>query len=161
MALAKMHALAKMLVEKNLFLREQLDFYMENGSLDYAQKNQGPTILFGRFQYDAIFSIERYSQSADVILALVGCWLIAFDSDREAHDLPPPTFDITPLDVYTVDLEIKIPFLEDIVGAPDAGGLIELGGVSYSIQDKNIAIADSVGVGDSPQRATDLVYKRP
>lgn len=160
MALAKMQALATFLINQNLFAAEQFDYWMENGSNEYSGKKVGNGFLISRFRYDAVFNIERYSQSADLFLVLLSVWLMENDCDRSALGLPMPDVDVTPLDDTTVDLEIKVTFDEGITIVPDHEGLIMYRGSRYSVAPAVISDANKVGVGDSQERPTDKPYER-
>ncbi len=161
MLLYKMSDLAAYLHSKNVFSAEQLDYWMENGQVSYAAKRVGKGLLLCRFQYDAVISIERFSKDAALFLAFVCCWLQDFDADREDDDLPMPSIDVTPLDDSTADIEVKITFIEEITALQDQDGPLVLNGVNYKLDDAQINVADSVGVGDNENLATDLVYVRP
>lgn len=160
MALAKMQALASFLLQQNLFGAEQLDYWMENGTSEPASKRIGNGLLLCRFKYDAVFSVERYSQDADLFLALLCVWLMENDCNRDDLDLPPPEVDVTPLDDFTVDLEIKITFDEGITVVPDDNGPILFNGNRYSVAPAVISDANKVGVGDTQERPTDKPYER-
>lgn len=160
MALAKMQALATFLLEQNLFAAEQFDYWMENGSNEYTGKKVGNGFLISRFRYDAVFSVERYSQSADLFLVLLSVWLMENDTGRGELDLPMPEVDVTPLDDTTVDVEVKVTFDEGISIVPDDNGLILYRGNRYSVAPAVITDASKVGVGDTQERPTDKPYER-
>lgn len=161
MALAKMQALATYLLSQNLFAAEQFDYYMENGTNEFASKRVGANgLLLCRFTYDAVFSVERYAQSADVFLVLLSVWLLENDCSRTADDLPMPEVDVTPLDDNTVDVDVKITFSEDITVLPDDEGPIVYKGTRYSVAPALITDANSVGVGDNKDLPTDKPYTR-
>jgi hypothetical protein len=160
MALAKMQALAGYLLNQNLFGAEQFDWWMENGTCDFASKKVGAGLEMCRFRYDAVFNVERYSQSADLFLVLLSVWLLENDCGRHALELPMPDVDVTPLDDSTVDLEVKVTFDEIITVVPDDTGLILYKGNRYSVAPSPITDADKVGVGDNPSRPTDKTYER-
>lgn len=161
MALEKMQALASHLLSQNLFAAEQFDYWMENGSNEYSSKKIGNGFLICRFRYDAVFSVERYNQSADLFLVLLSVWLMDNDCMRNDLDLPMPTVDVTPLDDTNVDLEVKVTFEENITILPDDEGPVLWGGARYSVAPAAIADANRIAVGDSPERDTDKPYERP
>lgn len=160
MALEKMQALATFLIDQNLFAAEQFDYWMENGANDYVSKKIGDGFLICRFRYDAVFSIERYSDSADLFLVLLSVWLMDNDASRNDPELPMPEVDVTPLDDHTVDLEVKVAFEENITIKPDDEGKVVWGGKRYSVAPAVITDADKVGVGDTQERPTDKPYER-
>lgn len=160
MALQKLANLAAYIKGKNLVAEEQIDFWMETAKLSPASKRLGNGLLVCRFQYDGILVVERYTGNADLFLALICCWLQDHDEDRDQDELPEPDADVTTLDDLTVDVAVKITFTEDITVIEDVNGLIDFGDKKYSLADVEISVADSVGVGDSQERATDLVYVR-
>lgn len=160
MALAKMQALAQYLLAQKLFGSEQFDYWMENGTSEPAAKKEGNGLLLCRFRYDAVFSIERYSQDADLFLVLLNVWLMENDCKRDDLELPAPSVEVNPLDDFTVDLEIKITFDEGITVLPDDNGLITYKGNRYSVAPAVITDASKVGVGDTQMRPTDKPYDR-
>lgn len=161
MLLHKMSDLAAHLRSKNLFAAEQLDYWMENGVANYAAKRVSRGLLLCRFEYEAVISVERFSKGADLFLAHICCWLMEFDSGRDKDDLPMPQIDVTPLDDLTVDIEVKIKFIEDITVLPHEQGEISLDGEKYRLDNVENNVANSVGVGDNTELPTDLVYTRP
>ena len=160
MALGKMQALATFLLQQNLFAAEQFDYWMEIGTSDYTGKKVGNGYLICRFRYEATFSVERYSQSADLFLVLLNVWLMENDCSRNELELPMPEVDVTPLDDTTVDLEVKVTFDEGITIVPDDNGLILYRGNRYSVAPAVITDASKVGVGDTQERPTDKPYER-
>ncbi len=159
MALAKMQALANFLRDQNLFAAEQFDYWMENGENNYTSKRQGNGLLICRFRYDAVFSIERYSDDADLFLVLLSIWLIENDDNRDDLELDSPKVDVTVLDDTCVDLEITVTFDEPIEIVPDDEGPILFRGKRYSVAPALITDANKVGVGDSQARQTDKPYE--
>lgn len=160
MALEKMQAFATHLLSKGLFAAEQFDYWMQNGTNEYASKKHGNGFVISRFRYEAVFSVERYSQSADLFLVLLSVWLMDNDCERNNLELPMPEVDVTPLDDHTVDVEVKITFEENITIVPDDEGVVMWGGKRYSVVQAVITPADKVGVGDTQERPTDLPYER-
>ena len=159
MALVKMQAIAQHLLSHGLFSAEQFDWWMENGTSEYASKKVGKGLVIGRFSYDAVLSVERYAGNADVFLALVSVWLMEHDDNREALNLEMPRVDVTPLDDSTTDVELTIRFSEDITLQPTDDGKILFNGVRYGVSPLVLANATSVGVGDNQQRPTDAPYE--
>lgn len=160
MALEKMKALATFLIDQNLFAPEQFDYWMQNGTNEYSSKKIGNGFVISRFRYDAVFNVERYSESADLFLVLLSAWLMDNDESREELDLPMPAVDVTPLDDSTVDVEVKVTFDEAITILPDDEGLVLWGGKRYSVAQAIITDVSKVGVGDTQERPTDLPYER-
>lgn len=158
MALNKMQSLAAFFLSKNLFAAEQFDYWMENGTAEYAAKRVGQGVVLCRFRYDAVLSVERYSQSADLFLALLSAWLLDNDADREGDDLPMPDVDVTPLNDRMADIEITVNFIEDITLVPDPEGAIAFSGEQWRLSDVSLNTADQVGVGDDDEEPTDLPY---
>lgn len=160
MALEKMMALADFLRGQGLFAAEQLDYWMENGTAEYAGKRQGDGLVLCRFRYDAVLSVERYGQSADLFLALLSIWLMEHDCEREHDELPMPSIDVTPLNDHLADIEVTVNFIEDITLVPDATGAIAFNGQQWRVQGIEINTADQVGIGDDKAAPTDLPYSR-
>lgn len=160
MALAKMQAIAEHLLSKNLFAAEQFDWWMQNGTSEYASKKVGKGLVIGRFSYDAVLSVERFAGDAAVFLALINVWLMEHDDNREALNLEMPGVDVTPLDDSTADVEVIIRFSEDITLLPQDNGAIVFNGIRYGVAPLVIDEANRVGVGDNQERPTDLPYER-
>jgi len=161
MALAKMTALAQHLIAQNIFAVENFDYWMENGSSEYANKKVAKGVVIGRFQYEAVFSVERFSNDADIFLALINVWLIDNDSNRDDLNLDMPSVDVTPLDDHTTDVEVKIIFSEDITLQLDDNGPVLYSGQRWGIAPLVISDVNKIGVGDTPERPTDSPYERP
>lgn len=160
MALEKMQQLASFLRERNLFAAEQFDYWMENGTAEYAAKNLGPGVVVCRFRYDAVLSVERYSNDADLFLALLCTWLMDNDCARDHDDLPMPDIDVTTLDDHCVDIEVRVPFIEDITLVRDDDGNVPFSGERWRLDGVTVTDADAVGVGDDDQQPTDKPYVR-
>lgn len=160
MLLQKMTALAQHLIAQNLFAVENFDYWMENGVSEYCCNKQGKGFVVGRFAYDAVLSVERFSSDASLFLALINIWINENDTGREQDNLELPQVDVTPLDDSTADVEVRIRFLQDISIMPSDQGAIVMNGVRYGIAQLQNADANKVGVGDTQERPTDLPYER-
>jgi hypothetical protein len=160
MALEKMQALANYLRSRNIFAAEQLDYWMENGTANFSAKKVGQGILLCRFQYDAVFSVERYSNNPDLFLAIFCCWLQDHDGSRSDDDLAMPSIDVTPMNDSTTDIEVKLQFIEEITAVEDANGELEFNGKRWQLQSVAINDADTVGVGNTQTLPTDKNYHR-
>lgn len=158
MALSKMKTLADFLRSRNLFAPEQFDYWMENGTAEYATKRHGQGIVLCRFRYDAVLSVERYARSADLLLVLLSAWLLDNDGEREQDELPMPSIDVTPLDDVAADVEISVTFIEELTLVEDPEGNVPFNGKVWMLQDLVNNVADSVGVGNDDQEPTDLPY---
>lgn len=160
MVLEKMTALAQHLISKNIFSVESFDYWMENGLNEYCCNKQGKGFVVGRFTYDAVLNVERFSQDASLFLALINIWINENDSEREKDNLELPRVDVTPLDDDTVDVEVTIRFLQDITIMPQDSGPIVMNGQHYGVASLINSDANKVGVGDTQERPTDKPYER-
>lgn len=160
MLLQKMTALAQHLIQQNLFAAENFDYWMENGKSEYCCNKQGKGFVVGRFAYDAVLNVERFASDASLFLALINIWINENDSSREHDNLELPEVDVTPLDDKTVDVEVRIRFIQDITIMPSDQGSIVMNGTRYGIAELENADAKKVGVGDTQERPTDLPYER-
>lgn len=155
MALAKMQALATHLLEQKLFSAEQFDYWMENGTAEYAAKRVGQGVLLCRFRYDAVFSIERYTRSAALFLAILSAWLLDKDEDREQDELPMPSVDVTPLNDRMADIEVTVAMSEDITLVPDEEGPVVFSGQRWTVKAVELNTATQAGVGNDADQPTD------
>lgn len=130
--------------------KDKFDAYMSNGQLIPMFKDMGSdTIVIGRFQYSAIFSIEdmpTHLVDPYVVMARVMAWTTDHDRERERHQLKPPSVDI---DAYNngqmADLEITMDFVESITAkrAPDgAAGDVSFAGKEWVIQPYVVYLAE-------------------
>lgn len=160
MALEKMTALAEFLKSKNIFAPENFDYWMENGRVDYSGAKNGKGITVCYFEYDAVFSVERYAGSADLFLVLIATWLMQNDDNREKLELESPTVDVSQLDDNSVDVEVTCRFSEPITLMPDDNGEIDFNSKRWSIAPLTFFDASKVGVGDDQARPVDQPYER-
>ena len=114
MALVKLQALHAHIEQANLMASEQLESWMEDGTLVPAHQNRGAGLLICKFKYDAIFSLEHYSAAPELLMALVCAWLIEQDAERDDQKLAPPDIDVDVVDEKRANVEIKVTFQEDI-----------------------------------------------
>lgn len=159
MALSKLKALHKWLGDSGLFDIEQLDSWMEDGKLIPRSKNLGADqIQVCQLQYDAIFSIEGFTQKPESLFVLICLWLSEHDSSRDDDKLPAPDIDIDVLDEEQADVEIKVVFKEDIQLIKTAGGAFGYKGSGWDIAPAQVYEADQVAVGDNKEEPTDKPY---
>ena len=159
MAIAKLQALHAFLETQNLFTPEKFESWMEDGDITPRNKNLGADqLLVSSFQYNAIFTVEEFNSSPDLLIALVCAWLIDNDQDRDTDKLPSPSIDIDMLDANLADVEIKIVFKENIELIADDEGAIALNGRNWSVAPLVVYTVDTVGVGDDQAEPTDKPY---
>ncbi|WP_299594330.1 phage tail protein [uncultured Microbulbifer sp.] len=160
MALEKLRAITAHLLAANLVSSEQLDSWMESGELETASKNLGNGVRICRLRYDAVISIERFAQPAELLFALVTAWVQDNDPERFTLGLPEPDIEIDVINKRMADVEIKIPFSENVDLVPDANGAITYLGQQWSVAVVGADEADQVAVGDDETAPTDKPYVR-
>ncbi|WP_299580913.1 phage tail protein [uncultured Microbulbifer sp.] len=160
MALHKLRTITRFLLNANLVSSEQLDSWMEDGKLETTSKNLGNGICICRLRYDAVISIERFSQPAELLFALVTAWVQDQDAERNNQNLPDPEIDIDVINDRKADVEIRIAFYEDINLVPDDNGVIPYNGSQWSIAAVPVDEPNQVGVGDNQSQPTDAPYVR-
>ncbi len=133
----KMVALAKYLESKNIFKPHRFDYFLGDATLYPASKRLGnDQHVVTRVQYPAVFYIENFKYSADLIPVLVTTWLADHDCERVRLNLPMPTFtpeQLAECDSKLVNIEFEVEFQEDIIIVPDPQGLIDYLGNTYSV----------------------------
>lgn len=154
----KLKAITQYLLDKGVSSSEQFDSVIENARLDLSSVNQGNGMVIGYFIYDATIFIERFSNEPALLFAHVSSWLQTNDDNRESLELEDPTIDIDNPTTKTADVEINIPFSEEISLIQDDNGDIDFNGTTWSIAPVPVDIANEVGVGDSTERDTDATY---
>lgn len=130
----KLAAITAFLVQQNLVAAEQIDSWVENPRIVPAAEVRGEAIVLYRQTYEAVISIERYphkTHPAELLFALVACWLMDNDAEREQIATPQTEVDI--LDASTADIEITLEFEEDITAVEDPAGPILFNGKKYRL----------------------------
>jgi len=159
MALEKLRAITAHLLAANLVSAEQLDSWMESGELETASKNLGNGgIRICRLKYDAVIYIERYTKAPELLMVLVSTWVMDHDPERYSLELGEPKMDIDVINERMADVEIKIPFYENVDLVVDGNGPVSFNGQQWQIASTEIDAADQVAVGDDQQQPTDAPY---
>ncbi|MCX4187173.1 phage tail protein [Methylophaga sp. OBS4] len=141
----KLAALRAFLVELDLVAVENIDSWAENIRFEGVCKDLGNGMVLFRQQYDAVISIERFPHTRHPVELLFGqlcAWLIDNDAEREDQGVDQPTVDADILDNHTADLDITIPFIEDVEVVPDENGLISINGQKYMLANVEIDYAE-------------------
>lgn len=143
--MVKLQQLRTFLVELNLVAAENIDSWAENIRFHGVCKYLGNGMVLFRQEYDAVISIERFPHHrhpAELLFGQVIAWLIENDSEREDQGADQPTVDADILDNNTADLDITVPFVEDIEAVPDENGAIVINGESYRLANVEIDYAE-------------------
>ncbi len=130
----KLAAITAFLVQQNLVAAEQIDSWVENVELFPAGDERGNGVLMFRQEYTIGIEIERYpykTHPAELLFALLSCWLM--DNDSERDEIAVPKVDVEVLDDSIADLEITIEFTEDITAVEDPAGPILFNGKQYRL----------------------------
>ncbi|WP_020411000.1 phage tail protein [Hahella ganghwensis] len=160
MALAKLQQLTAHLLDRNLVAVEQLDSWMENGTLELADKSLGQGVRICRLKYDAVLTLERYPGDPQTLFAHLVIWLSDHDPDRDREGLAPPDVEVDVNDQDTADIEIRVSFYENIDLVKDDTGDIAFNGESWRLARVPIFEPRAVGVGDDQTQPTDAPYVR-
>ncbi|WLQ14405.1 phage tail protein [Hahella aquimaris] len=160
MALAKLRELTCFLLAQDLAPAEQWDSWMENGTLEAADKRLGAGVRVCRLKYDAVLVVERYSGPPQLLIAHVVTWLMDHDPERDRDGLGHPDIDVDVNGDDTADIEIRIGFYENLDLVADAAGAIQFGGARWRVESVPVYEPDAVGVGDDQAQPTDAPYVR-
>ncbi len=157
----KLQALTAFFLNTGLMPSNTLDAYMEGGQLHPACKNIGNGILISRFEYTAIFSFEDCTVAPEILFSLLSAWLLEFDEERFHRNMETPSVVVDNVAGSKADVEFKIEFFEEIELVSDAQGIVPFMGETYTVQTVVNNVAESVAVGDSQERETDLEVVAP
>ncbi len=158
MATKKLEALTTFLLSKNMVSANQFDSWMQDGELQKSVKNLGDGLKIFRLNYNAFFSIEEYTGSADTLCVHVVTWLVDNDPCRDDDQLPDPSIDIDVNENGSVDVEIAINFIEDVEIVEDPEGDVAFRGRTWSLQAVEVSVVDEIAVGDNTELPTDLKH---
>lgn len=101
-------------------------------------QSQQEQLELGRWVYDCVIHLERYSGSGTLLVAAVIAWLRTHDDERHQQNLPDPEISINVNDLNTADVEISVTFEEVLTVIEDAAGSIELYGKKWSLTEPQI-----------------------
>lgn len=151
--MVKLGQLRAFLVGLNLVAAENIDSWAENIQFRGVFKDLGNGMVLFRQEYDAVISIERFPHERHPVEMLFGqvcAWLIDSDPEREDQGAGQPTVDADILGNGMADLDITIPFVEDVEAVPDENGPIIINGQKYALVNVTIDYAETgeVTTGD-------------
>ena len=147
----KLGQLHTFMANLNLVALENIDSWAENIRLEAVCKDQGTGLLLFRQEYDAVISIERFPHTrhpVEFLFAQVITWLMENDSEREDQHLGQPSVESDILDANLADLDITIPFAEDVQAIPDENGPIVINGQKYRLANYEIDYAETGDLGE-------------
>lgn len=121
--------------------RENFTAYADSGDLTPHMRDLGHGIEVGRFKYEAVVQIDRYSGDGFHLLAIATAWLQNHDPERESQDLADPQLNINLNMDGTADVEFGVEFSEAIELMPDEKGPIEYDGRNWRIAPVEIDVA--------------------
>ncbi len=132
------------LLEASGASQEQLKSFANQGSLILTSKDLGNYMELGKFKYNAIFTIEQFYGDVDLLLAQIIAGLVRLNPDRQDQVLSDPEISITPFENGSSTIEISIPFEEPLIIIPDADGPISWRGQKWTMDEKDISIAEKL-----------------
>lgn len=137
MATQKLQAITQFLQSRDYIKANKLNSWSEDPKVLSATKNNGNSLTISRHEYTAVISIEHYSGSAEQLMADISTWLLDNDKERWNNDLDDPTIEIdqpTGSIQSRVDVELFIPFLEEVNIVPDPNGDISFRGDTWRLE---------------------------
>lgn len=135
----KLQSLTQSLIGQKLFNPEQMDSWAEEGELIPARKDTDNGMMIGRWRYQGVISIERYSKDAGQLMAAVLAWLTT-DDDRDG--LSNPTLDPEPADDGTFYVDVTVQLQETIHLVPDENGPYFIDGQHWGLGDFDLWVAE-------------------
>lgn len=152
MAIAKLKALHAHLVAQNFVDENLVQSWAEDATATPRAREKGNGLHVCRFQYTGVVTLDAFSGSEDLLLAVLTTWVMDNDTNRDRDDLEPPQIDLTIRDDSTADVDISLVFIEDITIVPDAAGPITYRGQQWALGKPDIFTAESGAVNDMPSR---------
>lgn len=144
--MVKLGQLHSFLANLNLVALENIDSWAENIRFNGVCKDQGTGLVLFRQEYDAVISFERFPHTrypVELLFAQVIAWLMANDAEREDQNVGQPSVETDILDGTLADVDITIPFVEDVEAVPDENGPIVIDGQSYALANVVIDYAET------------------
>lgn len=141
----KLAALRDALVSWNLFRDNQLDTWATDIQVRLSGKVVGDGVLAAAMTYTTVVAIDRYSYQqnpVEQLIAELAMYVLNNDSDRKGLD--DPQMDIVGLDDHTADIEITLPFREQIHLVQRETGTIQAGGKSWALQQPTVLTAENL-----------------
>ncbi|MGH1374406.1 MAG: phage tail protein [Cellvibrionaceae bacterium] len=159
MALEKLSQLHQALDNANLVASEQLDSWAEDGKMVLAASDRRNGLVVCRFRYQGIYTLEGYTKTPDLLMAVVCTFLIEFDEERDQQKLSAPDIDIEMVDDDTANISINVDFEEKVELVKDDNGPILFKGIRYSTGSIAHNDVTDVGVDHLTGRDTDKRYQ--
>lgn len=157
---SKIEALHQFFLDQKLCSSEQLDSWIDDGQLEPGNKKTANGFKVCDYKYQAIFTIDRYNQLPDKLMALLAVWLMDVDAERYDDDqnLPAPSVDVEVVESDVAHIEIEIEFIEGVHLIEDPDGDIPFNGALWVVAPESNEDATAMAVGHDDQQPTDLEY---
>ncbi|BFM20505.1 phage tail protein [Gilvimarinus japonicus] len=152
MAIAKLKALHAHLVAQNFVDENLVQSWAEDATATPRAREKGNGLHVCRFEYTGVVTLDGFSGSEDLLLAVLTTWVMDNDPDREGDNLEPPQIDLIIRDDGIADVDISLVFIEDITIVPDASGPVTYRGQQWSLGQPDIFTAESGALNDIPSR---------
>lgn len=143
----KLAALRTAIESWNLFRSNQLDTWATDIQLRLSGKVVGNGILAAEITYTTVVVIDRYSyvkNPIEQLIAELALYLLQTDGSRKDLENHEPQMDVVGLDDHTADIEITLPFREQIYLVEAEAGSITAGGKSWELQQPTILVAEDL-----------------
>lgn len=143
----KLAALRAALVSWKLFKDNQLDTWASDIQARISGKMVGDTgLLAAEITYTAVIAIDRYSYSQNPVEQLIANLAMYLMTDPGRSELPnaDPELDIVGLDDHTADIEVTLPFREQIYLEQSDTGPIQAGGKNWALQQPALLTAENL-----------------
>lgn len=144
----KIKQLHRFLVELDMVRAERIQSFVDEPKFIPSGKivNHGaePAILLCRQEYTATFNIDEFphkKHSPLLLFAQVSAWLL--ENDTERTDIAEPETNVEVIDNNSANVEFSIIFTEDVYGAEDPAGPLQLNGKRYRLADVNLDYAET------------------
>lgn len=143
----KLAALRAALLSWQLFRDNQLDTWATDIQLRLSGKVVGDGVLAAEMTYTTVVAIDRYSYQhnpVEQLIAELAMYLLQQDGSRKDLDNHEPQMDIVGLDDHTADIEITLPFREQIHLIESENGTIQAGGKRWALQQPTLLTAENL-----------------
>lgn len=140
-----MKQLSQYFLDTKLVSREQMDSWMEGGTIEHVGNETEFGFELCRCRYQAIFSFERFNQPPATLFAMVTGWLQTNDSLRGELELSEPDIDIDINDDNVADVQLSIEFIEPVYLVEDPiNGIIEAYGKKWAFDAYALSVAETL-----------------
>lgn len=143
----KLAALRTALVSWKLFKDNQLDTWATDIQARISGKVIGDTgLLAAEITYTTVISVERYDYAGNPVEQLIANLAMYLMDDPGRSELPSadPELDIVGLDDHTADIEITLPFREQIYLEQSDTGPIQAGGKNWALRQPALLTAENL-----------------